>query len=151
MIIYKFPDPSIKVFIYKNLHRDCWSIKSMTSRAFYGRVLMHADMIEVVSASFKVSENGRRRVLRTKNKNVHAGVVGYLKTAHVTWTNQKYSEAIKFSKTKVEDTYCSTNNGKKISYNPYKNTTFVFNDGKEISPYHEFPCVKLNNQGCFLD
>jgi hypothetical protein len=62
-----------KVFVYKNLHKGCWSVKDVKS----GLVLAHCEEIELENATFKVSEAGRQRVLREGRKNVHAGVVGY--------------------------------------------------------------------------
>lgn len=66
-----------RVFIYKNLHKDCWSIQSREGEN-YGRVIAHADQAVVEGAEFKVQKAGRARVLETGRKNVHAGVLGRL-------------------------------------------------------------------------
>jgi hypothetical protein len=65
----------MKVFVYWNLHRKCFSVKSLEG-ADKGRVIDHLASIMLYRATFKVSEAGRQRVLREKRKNVHAGVVG---------------------------------------------------------------------------
>ena len=65
-------DPSIKIFVYQNLHKKMWSIKQT------GLVVAHADSLFMREAKFTVSEVGRQRVIKEKKKNVHAGIVGYL-------------------------------------------------------------------------
>lgn len=63
-----------KVFIYRNLTKKCWSIRCVKTR----RVIGHAQELCMVACTFKVSEAGRQRVLKEKQKNVHAGVEGTL-------------------------------------------------------------------------
>ena len=65
----------MKVFIYFNLHRKCFSVKALEG-AKKGRVVAHVNDAIVYNPTFKVSEAGRQRVLRERKKNVHAGVVG---------------------------------------------------------------------------
>lgn len=65
----------MRVFVYFNLHKKCWSIRAMEGNQ-KGRVIAHAQAVELANCTFKVSEAGRQRVLREKRKNVHAGVVG---------------------------------------------------------------------------
>jgi hypothetical protein len=60
----------MKTYVYFNLRKKCFSIKRK------GIVIAHADKVYVTNAEFKVSEAGRRRVLKDKRKNVHAYVVG---------------------------------------------------------------------------
>ena len=62
----------MRVQVYRNLHKRCWSIRNAKSR----RVIGHADSVLLVNARFKVSEAGRQRVLRERRKNVHAVVEG---------------------------------------------------------------------------
>ena len=65
------------VFVYRNLHYNCFSIRGKKSR----RVLAHARSgFCVENACFKVYESGRQRVLKEKVKNVHAGVSGVFVT-----------------------------------------------------------------------
>jgi hypothetical protein len=61
-----------KVFVYRNLHRSCFSVKDCST----GLVIAHVDTIVLENCQFKVSQAGRARVLKEKRKNVHAGVVG---------------------------------------------------------------------------
>lgn len=67
----------MRVFVYFNLHRHCWSIKALEG-INRGRVVAHARAFTVEGATFKVSEAGRQRVLQEQRKNVHAGIVGHL-------------------------------------------------------------------------
>lgn len=65
-----------RVFVYFNLHKKLWSVKSLTGDGTYGRVIAHRRTLTLTDATPKVSEKGRQRVLREGRKNVHAGVVG---------------------------------------------------------------------------
>ena len=67
-------NPNKKVFVYKNLHKDCWSVKQN------GLVKMHTTQLVMVACKFKVNEKGRQRVLEEQRKNVHAGIHGLIMT-----------------------------------------------------------------------
>lgn len=67
----------MRVFVYKNVRRQNFSVRAMEGPD-RGRVILHVEAVEVLEAEFRVSEAGRQRVLRTGQKNVHAGVVGIL-------------------------------------------------------------------------
>lgn len=60
------------VRVYKNLHKDCWSIKQN------GLVKAHADEINLFNCEFLVNQKDRERVIKEKRKNVHAFVKGYI-------------------------------------------------------------------------
>ena len=66
----------IKVDVYRNLHKACYSVRSREPGDLYGRVLYHLDDVLVWNAKFVVQEKGRAKVLKTKRKNVHAFVRG---------------------------------------------------------------------------
>ena len=117
-----------KVFVYRNLHKQCWSVKSLTGRN-YGRVILHCKAIDLNAATFKVNEKGRQRVIDEQAKNVHAGVVGYLNAAVV--IEQRYEgvgesnrwetdHAIHSSELDDDDRY------KLVTYNPYRFSSFVY-------------------------
>ena len=84
-------DTSRKVFVYKNLHKDCWSVKQD------GLVKAHTKSINLWDCSFRVNAKGRAKVLEEKRKNVHAGIVGYIDEnamtfgTAVTYNPYKYS------------------------------------------------------------
>ena len=89
-------DRSRKVFVYKNLHQNCWSIRQD------GLVKAHAKYLYMWDCLFQVNQKGRERVIKEKQKNVHAGILGYI------------------SSSVISQTGC-----KPIGYNPYKHKTFI--------------------------
>ena len=64
----------VPVDIYRNLHKNTWSIRSRTT----GRIIKWADGLVVRNATFVVQPGGRQRVLDEGRKNVHAFVRGTL-------------------------------------------------------------------------
>ena len=122
----------IKVFVYYNLHKKCFSIKALESvkeGASKGRVFLHSDAIVLHYATFKVSQAGRNRVLKEKRKNVHAGVVGYL------------SETLNYDYDTSEMT--------SVTYNPYLYTSFVTADSK--TPVRSADTVYLKDRRIFAE
>jgi hypothetical protein len=95
-------DKSRKVFIYKNLHKDCWSIKQD------GLVKAHTTDLCLFDCSFRVNAKGRAKVLKERRKNVHAGISGYI---DLPWDEENISR--EGQKTKL------------AMYNPYKYKSFV--------------------------
>lgn len=94
----------MKVFVYFNLHRKCWSVKALEGPS-KGRVIRHTEDIILSNCTFKVSEAGRQRVLKERRKNVHAGVVGTILNPDA-----------------LVGTICDI---VPVTYNPYKFSTFV--------------------------
>ena len=99
------------VYVYKNLHKDCWSVKQ------HGLVKAHIPKDEAIGlwdCYFHVDAKGREKVLREKRKNVHAYVKGYLQDVeNVTRISSSYLDPRVTAK-EVE-----------VTYNPYKYETFV--------------------------
>jgi len=105
-------DPKKRVYVYFNLHKKVWSVRQG------GLVVEHTKNIMLKDCRFLVSEAGRKRVLREKKKNVHAGVSGYVVDSIPEY--KVYSEA-------------------KITYNPYMYKGFVaINDPYEIVEYADY-------------
>lgn len=101
----------MKVFVYFNLHRKCWSVKALEGER-KGRVIRHAQELTLRDVTFKVSEAGRQRVIREQRKNVHAGAVG---------------------------TLCDPvprDNWERVSYNPYMSGAFYYCDKQDVSVYN---------------
>lgn len=71
------------VHVYRNLHKDCWSVQAYErggAEGRYGwRVVAHVCSLFLVRVEFDVSERGRKRVLASRRKNVHAWVCGEVK------------------------------------------------------------------------
>lgn len=105
----------MRVFVYWNLHKGMWSVKSLESGWHsYGKVVARLPEVLLSDVEGKVSEAGRQRVIREKRKSVHAGIVGtWAGWAHVRLTDQKNLA------TAVESI------GDRITYNPYKYESFV--------------------------
>jgi hypothetical protein len=98
------------VFIHRNLHKPpYWSIKKGKSG---GPVIGYDTDILLSDVTFKVQQGGKERVRREMKKNVHAGVVGKIQS-----TGGDYN----------------TTGWTLVTYNPYKNDTFVeYKTGKPI-------------------
>lgn len=94
-------DFSKPVKVYKNLNNGMFSVVQGNI------VVAHVDSITLKSVSFKVSETGRQRVIATKQKNVHAYVVG-----EVVAVNEQQPKSI------------GTHTPSRITYNPYKFSYF---------------------------
>jgi len=90
----------MKVMVYRNLHRNTWSIKNHATRLIVG----YSNTVYLTNVNFRVSEAGRQRVLRTQQKNVHAFVVGVLGDETEISLSSEYTQ---------------------VKYNPYKYETFV--------------------------
>jgi hypothetical protein len=109
-----------RVFVYRNLHRKCYSVKSLKT----GRVIAHVDSIDLINVVFRVSEAGRQRVLREKRKNVHAGVVGYIADVSL---------------------LCQLCQSSKVTYNPYKFDSFINKDNE--LPIYEAKIAHIDASG----
>ena len=66
----------MRVDIYRNLHKKCWSIRSMSKGITYGKVISYVQEETLFDCSFIVGEKGRERVIKMRRKNVHAFVRG---------------------------------------------------------------------------
>lgn len=60
----------MKLYCYRNLHRDLWSIQANQ------RVIGHEDSVFIGDPEFRVRKGGQARARRDRKKNVHAFVVG---------------------------------------------------------------------------
>lgn len=106
--------------IYRNLHHGlAFSIMEN------GRVIERLENLEAWGATFTVSEKGRQRVLREKQKNVHAFVV---------------VERYRAIRRNVDGMA-------RIGYNPYEAGHFVV-DG---NPIHEAKKVVFTGGRCYLE
>lgn len=111
----------MKVFVYFNLHRKCWSIKALEGVS-KGRVIGHADYVDLAHVQWKVSEAGRQRVLREKKKNVHAGAVGTLEA----WSEPDGTRhGVKFGTTTFDALADDVSTVPDcVTYNPFKGPSF---------------------------
>tara|TARA_R110000751_G_scaffold24133_1_gene66042 strand:- start:101 stop:472 length:372 start_codon:yes stop_codon:yes gene_type:complete len=91
----------MKVEIYYNLHKNVFSVRHK------GRVIQHTSMAVIKDAEYVVRPAGRAKVLREGKKNVHAFVRGE-------WVGVTRECSLRLF-----------NKGKRVTYNPYKYSTFV--------------------------
>lgn len=117
-------NPDLPVKVYFNLHKKCFSVQQK------GLVVAHTNEILLTGATFKVSEAGRQRVIKTKRKNVHAFVVGYVVGGYVG------------NVTSDRDSW------KSVTYNPYKYSSFVMREGETpITDADVVSLVAANGKG----
>jgi hypothetical protein len=98
-----------KVMVYYNLHKKTFSV------SYDNKVIIHADYVKLGDVEFRVRTGGRDRVRSEKQKNVHAFVIGNL---------LEYCEY-------PCDNIPNPPSNNIITYNPYKNETFVYKEGGE--------------------
>lgn len=117
----------MKVFVYWNLTRGIWSVKALQGEK-RGLVINHASHVKLRDCEFRVSEKQRQAVIRTKRKNVHAGVVGYL----------------------IEDNFANEcERSVSVTYNPYKFSSFV-NKQNHDEPIFKASYVEMNSDRVVL-
>jgi hypothetical protein len=58
--------------IYRNLTKGCFSVLKYSKDKKGFRLHEHVDEFVAIDVSFKINESGRQRVIRDKQKNVHA-------------------------------------------------------------------------------
>ena len=105
------------------MHKGQWSIQDKKSGLVVGRqpeVYLEGAYFEptydkrgkTIKPKFKVRQGGRLRVLKEGNKNVHAFAEGWYPSI---WISPKHYDE----------------EGRSVTYNPYKNDTFVYVDNGE--------------------
>ena len=102
-------DENRRVYVYFNLHKKVWSIRQSGNRVEHRKTICLRDV------RYLVSQAGRKRVIREKRKNVHAGLSGYL-------VSSVPVPAICFD----------------VTYNPYKYKTFVDTIDHEPQDWSEY-------------
>lgn len=116
----------MQVRVHFNYHRKCWAVHRYHTGIGW-RLWKNASRIFLHECTFKVSQAGRKRVLKEKRKNVHAFVFGeYIpafKPAYKYWT--------------------------KFSYNPYKNKEFITSTGDKLSCAKKVVFTQNKEAYCF--
>lgn len=109
--------------IYRNLHKSCWSLK------IRGLPIEHHDELVVEEVRFSVQPAGNARVRREGRKHVHA----FVRSNH-----------------QISPTLCKAwghEGWVKVTYNPYKDTTFVVVNGDNRIPVKGAKYVHLTTDG----
>lgn len=107
------------IYVYKNLNRKCYSIKQNNKVIGYGEHFLLKD------CKFVVRKSGRELVIRTKQKNVHAFVKGYIANDIKNFTI-----------------------GEKIVYNPYLHDYFFYEKNESCKIFSE-NLILFTNSGIF--
>ena len=99
-----------RVYVYRNLHKNCWSVRQN------GLIVQHTKEVSLKDVRFLVGQTGRKKVLKEKRKNVHAGISGYL---------MGFRESHKDINVPRSPAAAFFPNSAQVVYNPYKYKTFV--------------------------
>lgn len=107
------------VKVYFNLRKKVFSVQQG------GRVVAHVSSIDLYDVKFQVREAGRQRLLATKQKNVHAFVVGRALVPGGPALDLNFDF--------------------RVTYNPYKAATFTIAETGE--PIYAATYAALRNKG----
>ena len=102
-------DRNRRVYVYYNLHKKIWSVRQS------GSPVEHHKNICLRDVRYLVQPAGRKRVLATGVKNVHAGLSGYM-------VDSVPVPVVSFD----------------VTYNPFKYKTFVNTEDHEPQDWSEF-------------
>lgn len=113
--------------IYRNLHKNCFSVTRRNQNGSGYRLYEHVTELTAHGVEFRVSKYGRKKVLESKQKNVHAFVYC-----------EKYT------------TFVDQNHlGDEVFYNPY--TTETFQVRRSAEPIHSAQSILMLNTKCYLN
>ena len=110
--VLAYIDPSKKVRVYRNLHKQCFSVKQD------GLVRCHADHVTLENCHFIVSKAGQKRVRNEGRKNVHAYIEGVL-------VDTREADKIVDGTKSDAELDAGKSDWKKAYYNPYTCDTFI--------------------------
>jgi len=112
----------MKIDAYVNLHKTRAAKHLVYSIRHRGRVIGHTSQLAIKGPTFVVGKAGRERVRRERKKNVHAFVRGEIDEVSF-YMNQALGKEQVIVVTPLTPVF--------VSYNPYKNETFVRRDTGE--------------------
>jgi hypothetical protein len=92
----------MRVEVYRNLHKQCWSVRALEGER-KGRVIAHTHDLILEECRYAVQPAGRDKVRRSGRKNVHAFIRGTLPEQPMTMRP----------------------GAQRVTYNPYKHDGFV--------------------------
>ena len=120
----------LHVRVYYNLHNRLWSVMCRTS----GKVIGHARWVHLRNVQFVVRQGGRKRVIETGRKNVHAFASGNL--WRVDWVNKLSPLCEAYGRDDGEwwgaETQDIATLGVPITYNPFAGPRFTRKDTGEM-------------------
>lgn len=113
------------VEVYRNIRGRDYSIRQA------GVVVGHATHLAMGDCTFVVQPAGNRLVRKTKRKNVHAFIRGILSNRGIMGTLPEYEKPLPA----------------KVTYDPYRNTTFMMSLGSILKPVKTAYGVIINKHG----
>ena len=116
----------MRVQVYWNITKKTWSVKDKA----LGRVVLHLPSMVLEGCTFKVQKGGRARVLREKQKNIHAFVEGEMDCMGT------MAEGLR--------NIFPTATKESVTYDPYKHETFVRR--RDGAPVHTAEHVILTSK-----
>ena len=131
----------MRVRVYRNLspqyrQRRAWSVMALEGPK-KGRVIGVVDGAVLRGATFRVSEAGRQRVLREKQKNVHAFAEGELVESRPLDSMHPGANGASLKRAARVP----------VSYDPYRGPHFVRQDTQ--APIHESAWVVVSPSGVY--
>jgi hypothetical protein len=136
----------VKVFVYCNIRTKQLSIKALEG-PFKGKVVAHAEKLQMKDVEFKVSEAGRQRVLKTGRKNVHAGAVGEITAAWgIVMRHPECSPRV----VGAGRVWKQTSDWRKVRYNPFEAGAFMSIHRKPVKYANELQMNRCHVQGIGL-
>lgn len=112
-----------RVYVYRNLHKNLYSVRGSN-----GRVIAHTDILALKDVKYCVGQKGREKVIKTKHKNVHAGLRGTFSL----FDNNLFD--------------CDLLSLPRVTYNPYKYNSFVIKETEEPIFESKFAILIYKNE-----
>lgn len=114
---------NLKVAVYCNIKTRTLSIKALQGE-LKGLVVAKAEKIDMRNVRYRVSAAGRQRVTDQQRKNVHAFVVGEVDAIWGATLRDDIDNDTVLA-LGVNRPFLPCVGGRRVSYNPYENSTFV--------------------------
>ena len=131
--IIKHIDGRRKVRVYKNLHKNCYSVQQD------GVVMCHASRVALENVKFIVYKAGQERVRKEKRKNVHAYIEGFV-------IDTRYADNMVDGHKSDEELDKGRSDWENIYYNPYECDGFINTSTERIAESAEFVTLEKNEQ-----
>ena len=108
----------VEIYRCLNRHGKVYSIRQN------GVVVAHTNSIQLHDCEFVINPSGKKRVFKTKQRNVHAFIKGFIQheTHHITMSGF-------------------------ITYNPFKDQHFMFNTEYTEGPIQKAQLVNIDDSG----
>lgn len=130
----------MRVRVFRNLHKKCMSIIAMEG-SNKGRVIAHANSAYLHNCKMVVYETSRQKVIKSRQKNVHAFVEGILQCADLItlrYTEDNLSQGVTDHPHPVH-----------IRYNPYERGEYYYTASGD--PVWAVKCAEVRPDGVWTE